>query len=98
MRMLGQDDVLAWLLVPWLGLTLAATMLEAVVYGLTPRERWLARHDPDGRTRPWPWLDVIGAIGAAAVGAVVLIATIAFVAQRSFEWQAARAGSAPARR
>jgi len=85
MRALGQDDVLAWFLVPWLGLTLAITMLQAIVYGLTPRERWEARHDPQGRTRRWPWLDVIGVVGALAVGAIVLISTIAFVAQRTFE-------------
>jgi len=84
-RAFGQDDVLAWFLVPWLGLTLAATMLEAIVYGLMPRERWQARHDRGGRTRPWPWLDVIGVVGALAVGAIVLISTIAFVAQRTFE-------------
>ena len=85
MRALGQDDVLAWFLVPWLGLTFAITMLEAIVYGLTPRERWQARHDAGRSTRSWPWLDVIGVVGALAVGAIVLIATIAFVAQRTFE-------------
>jgi len=88
MRAYGQDDVLAWFLMPWLGLTLAATMLEAIVYGLTPRDRWQARHDPQGRTRAWPWLDVIGAVAALAIGAIVLISTIAFVAQRSFEARA----------
>jgi hypothetical protein len=89
MHALGQDDRLAWLLIPFLGLTLSAAMLTAIVYGLTPRERWLARHDPRGATRAWPWLDVIGVVAATATGAIVLIATIAFVAQRSFEYAAA---------
>jgi hypothetical protein len=88
MRALGQDDQLAWVLVPLLGLTLSAAMLTAVIYALTPRERWRARHDPQGATRARPWLDVIGAIAAAAIGAIALIATIAFVAQRSFEYAA----------
>ncbi len=37
MRALGQDDQLAWLLIPLLGLVIAATMLTAIIYGLTPR-------------------------------------------------------------
>ena len=100
MRTFGQDDVRAWFLVPWLGLTLAASMLEAIVYGLMPGERWRARHDPEARTRPRPWLEVLGAVGAGAVGAIALISTIAFVAQKGFESQAAArrsAASAPAR-
>ena len=88
MNALGQDDRLAWVLTPFLGLTLSGAMLTAVVYGLTPRERWQARHDPAGSTRAWPWLDVVGVVAATAIGAIVLIATIAFVAQRSFEYAA----------
>ena len=96
MRALGQDDQLAWVLIPLLGLTLFGALLTAVVYGLTPRERWQARHDPRGATRPWPWLDVIGALVAGAIGAIVLIATIAFVAQRSFEYAALQRSHASA--
>jgi TM2 domain-containing membrane protein YozV len=88
MRTYGADDALASLLVPWLGLTLSATMLEAIVYGLMPRERWQVRHDPKADTRAWPWLDVIGAVAALAIGATVLISTIAFVAQRVYEARA----------
>ena len=36
MRDLGMDDRPAWLLTPLLGAMLAATMLTAIVYGLTP--------------------------------------------------------------
>ena len=39
MRDLGQDDRLSWLLIPLLGLSLAAAMLGAIVIGLTSDER-----------------------------------------------------------
>ena len=38
-RELGQDDHLAWLLVPLFGLMVAQAMLFAIVYGLTPDEK-----------------------------------------------------------
>lgn len=89
MRMLelGQDDRTAWALIPLLGLVLAASMLAAIVYGLTPDERWNARYNPQGTARPSGWLVVFGVVGALFVGATVLIATIAFSGQRYFESQ-----------
>lgn len=84
---LGQDDRLAWALIPLLGLALAASMLAAIVYGLTPDERWNARHNAGAAVRPSGWLVVFGVVGAVFVGATVLIATIAFSGQRYFESQ-----------
>jgi len=40
MRNLGVDDRLSWALIPWLGLTLTAAMLCAIVYGLTTDAKW----------------------------------------------------------
>ena len=45
-RVHGQDDQLAWLLVPLLGFTLAATALTAIYYGLMSPEKWNALHNP----------------------------------------------------
>lgn len=84
---LGQDDHLAWVLIPMLGLVLAASMLSAIVYGLTPDERWDSRHN-GGRPSPRSgWGAVLGVIVALLVGATVLMATIAFASQRFFEAQ-----------
>lgn len=86
----GQDDQLAWLLVPVLGFTLAGTMLQAIVYGLTPDERWHARHNPGLAPQQTPasgWAVVIGIALSLMVGATVLMATIAFSGQRYFEYQ-----------
>ena len=44
---LGVDDRLSWLLIPWLGLTISAGMLCAIVIGLTPDGAWARRHGDD---------------------------------------------------
>jgi hypothetical protein len=85
MRALGQDDRLAWLLIPLLGLMLAGTMLMAIVYGLTPDDTWNARWNPQGPPHRTGWITIIGVIVALMVGAGVLMATIAFGGQRIFE-------------
>jgi TM2 domain len=85
---LGQDDRAAWILAPALGLMLAAAMLAAIVYGLTPDERWNARFNaavsPPPATR---WGPILGVIVALMVGSAALMATLAFSGQRFFEWQ-----------
>jgi hypothetical protein len=89
MRHLGMDDRLAWALIPLLGVMLAATMLSAIVYGLTPDDKWNARFNPDGPPHRMNWATVLGVATALIVGGGVLMATIAFSAQRYFEYQAA---------
>jgi hypothetical protein len=88
---LGQDDRLSWLLLPLLGLMLTLAMAHAIAYGLTPDERWDARHNAG---RPGPatgWGPVLGVIAALMVGSGMLMATIAYSGQRFFEWQLERA-------
>jgi hypothetical protein len=87
----GQDDALSWLLIPLLGLTLAQAMLAAILYGLTPDERWDARLNPGAPVHATRWAPVLGAIAALMLGAGVLMATIAFGSQRFFEWQVEQA-------
>ncbi len=89
MREFGQDDRLAWLLIPLLGIALSAAMLSAIVYGLTNDEAWQRRHNPRESVdaQRSGWLAVIGVVLALLVGASVLMATIAFSSQRFFEYQ-----------
>ncbi|CAD5373852.1 TM2 domain-containing protein [Rubrivivax sp. A210] len=89
MRTLGQDDRLAWLLIPLLGLMISAAMLAAIVYALTPDEKWDARHNPGHAVVPTAWGAVLAAIAALMVGGAVLMGTIAFSGQKFFEWQLA---------
>jgi hypothetical protein len=84
---LGQDDQLAWLLLPLLGLMLAQAALCAIVYGLTSDTRWDERHNPGLPAHATAWGPVLGVIAALMVGATALMATIAFSGQRYFEWQ-----------
>jgi hypothetical protein len=98
MRNLGQDDMVAWALIPLLGLMLSIGMLSAIVIGLTPDEKWAARHNPGQPDHPTGWAPVLGAIAALLVGGAVLMGTLAFGGQRLVEWQLARdATAAPSR-
>lgn len=87
MRELGQDDRLAWALLPLLGLMVAQGMLCAIVYGLTPDERWDARHNPGQPAVATAWGPVLGVIAALLIGAAVLMSTVAFGVQKFFEWE-----------
>ena len=96
MDTLGQDDRLAWLLIPLLGLMLSWAMLSAIVYGLTPDERWDERYNPGLPPRATGWGPVIGVVLALMVGGIVLMGTIAFCGQRFFEWQQQQTSLRPA--
>ena len=89
LRSFGQDDPLAWLLIPLLGLSITAAMLSAIRYGLTPDEQWDARHNPGQAVHPTAWAPVFGVILALALGGTVLMGTIAYGGQKFFEWQLA---------
>ena len=91
MRAFGPDDHAAWVLIPLVGLTLSIAMLTAVIYGLTPDEKWHARFNTEGPQQRAGWAAVIGVAAALFIGAAVLMATIAFSAQRYFEFQAGAA-------
>ena len=83
MREFGVDDARGALLVPLLGVMLAATMLQAIVYGLASPARWAARHGEARATLGWTTYVAVAV--ALAVGVSVAVATIAFTAQRYFE-------------
>ncbi len=86
-RELGQDDRLAWLLLPIGGLMLAQAALCAIVYGLTPDARWDARHNAGRAAHRTAWGPVLGAVAGLAIGATALLSTIAYTGQRYFELQ-----------
>jgi hypothetical protein len=89
-RAYGQDDQLAWLLVPVLGFTLAATALTAIYYGLMSSEKWNALHNPGqpaaiaGSTN---WLTIGAVVFALLFGTISLMSSIVFSFQRYFEYQ-----------
>lgn len=87
MQELGQDDRIAWLLMPWLGLMLAGSMLQAIIYGLTPDDKWDQRYNDGQPSAPSGWLVVIGVVLSLLFGGTALMATLSFTAQRYFENQ-----------
>ncbi|ODU07100.1 MAG: hypothetical protein ABS84_16695 [Rubrivivax sp. SCN 71-131] len=87
MRELGQDDRLAWLLLPLLGLMISVGLLTAIAYGLTSDERWSARHNAGQPARATAWGPVLGVMLALLLAGIVLMSTIAFAFQKFFEWQ-----------
>jgi TM2 domain len=93
MRAFGQDDRVAWVLIPLLGLALSAAMLTAIVYGLTSDDKWAARHRQP--LQATGWAPVLGVIAALLIGASVLMGTVAFSGQRFFEWQLAPSADKP---
>ncbi len=90
-REIGLDDHLSWLLIPWVGLSVAASSLTAIVYGLMETERWNARFNPalpvDSAAGASGWLTIGGIVAALLLGATVLLSSIAFSFQRYFEYQ-----------
>ena len=91
----GQDDRVAWVLLPLLGLMLAQAALCAIVYGLTPDAQWDAQRNPGAAVHVTAWAPVLGVIAALVIGATALMATIAFAGQRYFEWQADESRAQP---
>lgn len=89
-RELGQDDRLAWVLLPLLGLMLSVGLITAIVYGLTPDARWAARHGAGQPPRATGWGPVLGVMLALLLAGIVVMSTIAFAFQKLFEWQGGR--------
>lgn len=93
-RHIGLDDQLSWVLIPLVGLAIAACALNAIVYGLMSQEKWNARFNGTaidaleqpaaGRTQ---WLTIVGVIAAMLVGTTALMGSLAFSFQHYFEWQ-----------
>ncbi len=87
----GLDDQASWVLIPFLGFTIAACALTAIVYGLMSPDQWNARYNPQGpadapagRTG---WLTIGAIVVSLLIGTTVLMASIAFSFQRYFEYQ-----------
>jgi len=87
MRAFGQDDRVAWVLIPVLGLMISIAMLTAIVYGLTADDKWATKYNPGQPPQSTGWTPVLGVIVALLLGASVLMGTVAFGIQHFFEWQ-----------
>ena len=91
----GVDDTWIWLLIPLLGFNIAGCALNALAYGLMDCEKWNRRFSPDralddlsGQSN---WLTVAALVLALFFGTTALMASLAFTAQRYFEYQSEEA-------
>jgi len=89
-KLYGLDDVMSWWLLPLFGFTVAATCLNAIVYGLMRPEPWNQRFNPElpadhpcGRTR---WATIGAIVIGLMVGTVALLSGLAYSIQRYFEY------------
>jgi len=87
---LGQDDPLAWLLMPLLGLSIFSACLAAMIYGLASQARWNGAYNPDApdnaRAGGTSGMTIFAVILALLLGATALMSAIAFAGQRYFEY------------
>lgn len=84
---LGQDDRWAWALVPLFGLMLSLGAFFAILYGLTPDERWGARHNPGQPVVETRWGPVLAAILGLLLGGGILMGSITYGVQMFFQWE-----------
>jgi len=90
-RVYGLDDGWSWVLIPFVGFTIAGCALMAILYGLTAPEKWNARHNPglaaDAAPGQTHWFTIGAIVVALLIGATVLMSSIVFSFQRYFEQQ-----------
>lgn len=87
----GQDDVLSWLLIPFLGASIAAGCLAGIVYALSDRERWNRWFNPgieaEALAGGTNWLTIGALVLALLMGTIAFMGSLAFGVQRYFEYQ-----------
>ena len=87
----GLDDPLSWVFIPLLGFTISGCALTAIVYALTPTEKWNAQFNPTalpnaaaGQTQ---WVTIGAVVLSLLIGATALMSSIVFSFQHYFEFQ-----------
>lgn len=87
----GQDDQLSWVLVPFLGTSIAAGCLAAIVFALADREKWNRWYNPavpsDAAAGSTNWLTIGALVFALLLGTIAFMGSLAFGVQHYFEYQ-----------
>jgi TM2 domain-containing membrane protein YozV len=90
-KLYGQDDKLSWVLIPFLGASIAVGCLVAIVYALTDTEKWNgwfnADHDPATTAGNTNWMTIAALVFSLLLGTIAFTGSLAFVFQHYFEYQ-----------
>jgi TM2 domain-containing membrane protein YozV len=90
-QLYGQDDQLSWILIPFLGISIASACLAAIVYALSDRPKWNRWFNPgtddEAPSGATNWLTIAALVLALLIGTIALMGSIAFGVQRYFEYQ-----------
>ncbi|MDR3451227.1 MAG: hypothetical protein P4L96_00315 [Rhodoferax sp.] len=91
----GLDDQWSWVLIPFVGFTIAGCALTAIVFGLMTPEKWNAKFNATAAEDAAPgqtnWFTIAAIVLSLLIGTSVLMASIVFSFQRYFEYQIAEA-------
>ena len=87
----GLDDPWSWVLIPMAGFAYAGCALTAIVYGLMTTEKWNAKFNPaapaEAPAGATNWFTIGAIVFALAIGAIALMASIAFSLEHYIEYQ-----------
>jgi hypothetical protein len=90
-KQFGQDDQLAWVLIPFLGGSIAAGCLAAIVYALTDRAKWNPWFNPgsdeEASAGATNWLTIGALVLALLLGTTAFMGSLAYGIQHYFEYQ-----------
>ena len=88
---MGLDDPLSWFLLPVLGLTIAASALQALYWGLMSQTNWNSLYNPladaEDRAGRTNWFTIIALVLSMMVGTTAMLSSLAYGFQRYFEAQ-----------
>ncbi len=88
---MGLDDPLSWWLLPILGLTIAASAMHALIWGLMSAENWNQRYNPEAEPQSSAgstnWFTIIALVLSMVVGTTAMLSGLAYGFQRYFESQ-----------
>ncbi|MGH8820439.1 MAG: hypothetical protein ACREWJ_04005 [Rhodoferax sp.] len=91
----GLDDQWSWVLIPFIGFTIAGCALTAIFFGLMTPEKWNAKFNATATEDAAPgqtnWFTIGAIVLSLLIGTSVLMASIVFSFQRYFEYQIAQA-------
>jgi hypothetical protein len=88
---MGLDDPLSWFLLPVVGLTITASAMQALYWGLMSKANWNSLYNPsedaEHKAGSTNWFTVIAMVLSMILGTTAMLSSLAYGFQRYFEAQ-----------